>query len=60
MAKGLIGLSPERKIAALGGFVLLGLTPSYVDFQNATPAKRRQMIAFYVGAMGLFYYGLLS
>lgn len=52
-------LSPARKVAALGGFVVFGLLPSYVDFQEK-PEQRAQMIGAYVVGLGLFYYGLLS
>lgn len=52
-------LSPGRKIAALGGFVVFGLLPSYVDFQEK-PEQRLQMIGAYAIGLGLFYYGLLS
>lgn len=55
---GITGLTPGRKIAALGGFVMLGLTPSFMDWQQS-PDKHTQFITFYVVAGGLFWYGLL-
>jgi len=55
---GLGGLSPQRKVAALGGFILLGASPSFIDWEQS-PKKRKQIILFYTAAIGLFYYGLL-
>jgi hypothetical protein len=55
---GLSGLTTGRKIAALGGFVMLGLTPSFMDWQQS-PDKHVQFVSFYVIAGGLFWYGLL-
>lgn len=48
-----------RKAAALGGFVVLGLSPSFVDWTDS-PEKRGQMIAFYILAMALIYFGVFS
>jgi hypothetical protein len=45
--------------AALAGFVILGLSPSFVDWQQS-PEKRRQMVAFYVVAIALIWYGVLK
>lgn len=53
-----MNLSGSRKIAALAGFVLLGLSPSFMDWEQS-PEKRGQFIAFYSVAGGLFWYGLL-
>lgn len=52
-------LSKRRKAAALGGFVLLGLSPSFVDWEQS-PEKRIQIVGFYGAAIGLFWYGLLK
>ncbi len=49
----------ERKAAALAGFVVLGLSPSFVDWQES-PDKRKQIIAFYAAALILLYVGLLA
>lgn len=48
-----------KKAAALTGFVVLGLSPSFVDWQES-PAKRAQMIAFYAVGLLLIYFGLLA
>lgn len=48
-----------RKVSALVGFVVLGLTPSFVDWQQS-PEKRGQMVLFYAVGLALIYYGLLS
>lgn len=49
----------DRKALALAGFVVLGLSPSFVDW-NESPEKRGQMIAFYVVAVLLIYVGVFS
>lgn len=49
----------SKKASALAGLVILGLSPSFVDWQES-PDKRTQMVAFYVVAGVLIYYGLLS
>lgn len=49
----------NKKAAALAGFVILGLSPSFVDWQTE-PDKRAQMVAFYVVAVALIYYGVLA
>lgn len=48
-----------KKATALIGFVVLGLSPSFVDWQES-PAKRRSMVAFYAVGLALIYYGLLT
>jgi len=48
-----------RRTAALAGFVVLGLSPSFVDWQQS-PEKRRQIIFFYAVGLGLVYFGLLA
>lgn len=46
-----------RRLLAIAGFVLLGLSPSFVDWQEA-PERRGQMVLFYgLGAM-LIAFGL--
>jgi len=55
---GLSGLSGERKAAALAGFIMLGASPSFIDWEQS-PDKRKQIIVFYAGAIALFYWGLL-
>ena len=44
-------------LSALAGFVALGLSPSFVDWQQS-PDKRGQMIFFYAVGLALIYYGL--
>ena len=46
-----------RTAIGMAGFVVLGLSPSFVDWQQS-PEKRRQMIAFYVVALALIYLGV--
>ncbi len=48
-----------RKAAALAGFVVLGLSPSFVDWQQS-PEKRGEVIAFYAVGLALVYFGLLA
>ena len=48
-----------RKLSALVGVVVLGLSPSYVDWQEE-PGKRMKMVLFYAVALTLIYYGLLE
>ncbi len=49
----------EKTVAALVGFVVLGLSPSFIDWQQA-PAKRKQIIAFYGTGLFLIWFGVLS
>lgn len=52
-------MNASHKISAILGFIVLGLSPSFVDWQQA-PEKRRQMIAFYAVGVILIYFGLFS
>ena len=52
-------MNGSRKVAALVGFIVLGMSPSFVDWEQS-PEKRKQMILFYAAGLGLVYYGLLS
>jgi len=52
-------MNSSKKGAALVGFVIMGLSPSFIDWQQS-PDKRRKMIAFYLIGLSLVYYGLLS
>lgn len=56
---GLQSLAPQKKAAALGGFILLGASPSFIDWEQS-PEKHKQIIGFYAAAIALFYYGLLA
>lgn len=56
---GLSNLPANRKAAALASFIILGLSPTYLEWQQQ-PQKRKQIIMYYTLAGGLFYYGLLS
>jgi hypothetical protein len=49
----------ERKAAALVGFVVLGLSPSFVDWQQE-PSRRGEIVFFYAVGLALIYVGLLS
>jgi uncharacterized membrane protein YccC len=46
-----------NKLAAVAGFVVLGLSPSFLDWQES-PEKRPQMIAYYGIAIVLIWVGL--
>lgn len=48
-----------KTASALAGFIILGLTPSFIDFQQS-PEKRTQMVLFYALALGLLYYGVIA
>lgn len=48
-----------RQAAGLAGFVVLGLSPSFVDWQES-PDKRPVMVAFYAVAIVLIYLGVFS
>jgi len=45
------------KLVAIIGFIILGLSPSFVDFEQS-PNLRRQMIAFYVVGITFIFFGL--
>jgi hypothetical protein len=47
-----------KTVAAFAGFLLLGLTPSFVDWQQS-PEKRKQIVVFYAAAGALLYYGVI-
>ena len=48
-----------QKAGALAGFVVLGLSPSFVDWEQS-PEKRKQIVLFYAVGLGLIWWGLLS
>lgn len=52
-------MNAGRKTTALAGFVILGLSPSYVDWMQE-PHKRPQMVAFYAAGLTLIYFGILA
>lgn len=52
-------MSGERKVLAAAGFVVLGLSPSYVDWQQS-PDKRKSIVIYYGVAIGLLWAGLLA
>lgn len=49
----------SRKLAALAGFVVLGLSPSFVDWQQS-PDRRKEIVFFYAVGLSLIYFGLLD
>ena len=59
MAGGLSNLSPGRKAAAMAGFLILGASPTYLEWQQQ-PSKRKQIVIYYTFAGALFYYGFFS
>lgn len=52
-------MSTGRKVSAIAGFVALGLSPSFVDWQQA-PEKRKQMLLFYGVGIALIWFGLFA
>ena len=55
-------MSGQRKLSALVGFIVLGLSPSFVDWQQSDGDRKRkaEILAFYAIGLTLVYYGLLS
>jgi hypothetical protein len=51
--------TPAQKVAALAAFVVLGLSPSFVDWKQS-PEFRPAILLFYAIGLGLVYFGLLS
>ncbi len=49
----------ERKALALAGFVILGLSPSFVDWQQS-PEQRTKIVAFYTIGLAAIYFGILA
>lgn len=49
----------NRRYLALAGFVVLGLSPSFVDFEQS-PEKRGQMALFYAVGLALVWYGIIK
>ena len=47
----------ERKLATIAGFIVLGLSPSFIDWQQS-PEKRNQILVYYGIAVFLIWYGL--
>lgn len=47
-----------RAVAALAGFVVLGLSPSFVDWQQS-PERRKEILLFYAVGLTLVYVGVL-
>lgn len=52
-------MKATHKVAAVGGFVGLLLSPSFVDYQQS-PEKRKEIVAYYSATLVLLYFGLLS
>lgn len=52
-------LTASRKISAVAGFLFLGLSPTYIEWQEH-PERRVQIAGYYAVAVTLFYYGMLS
>jgi hypothetical protein len=49
----------SKTAIGLAGFVILGLSPSYIDWLQE-PEKRVQMVGFYTVAVALIYWGVLK
>lgn len=52
------GKSDTQKMAALAAFIIMGASPSFIDWEQS-PEKRKQVIGFYAVSVGLFWYGFL-
>ena len=52
-------LPVSKKAAALLGFMVFGLSPSFVDWKQA-PEDRKKIVSYYVVGLSLIYFGLLS
>jgi hypothetical protein len=48
-----------NKVAAMVGFLILGISPSFVDWEQA-PDKRWQILGYYGIALALIYFGLFG
>lgn len=55
-------MTVSHKIAALAGFIVLGLSPSFVDWQQSDGNRKRktEILAFYAVGLALVYYGILA
>lgn len=49
-----------RKALALAGFLALGLSPSFVDWQQSDGRERSRIVAYYVVALALIYVGVIA
>ena len=52
----------QRKLTALAGFIVLGMSPSFVDWEQSSGnmKQKTQIIVFYTLGLTLIYYGLLA
>jgi len=51
----------NRKWLALAGFLVLGVSPSFMDWkQSPDPKSHAQFIGYYALAIGLIYYGIIK
>lgn len=48
-----------KTAAGLAGFVVLGLSPSFVDWQQS-PEHRREILLFYGVGLALIYFGVFA
>lgn len=53
------GMSTERKLLAMAGFVVLGLSPSFEDWKQS-PEDRGKMLAYYGVGLAFIWLGLFS
>lgn len=52
-------MTAQRKLLALGGFIVLGLSPSFEDWMQS-PQDRPKMLAFYGVGAALIWLGLFG
>jgi hypothetical protein len=51
----------NRKYLALAGFVILGLSPSFMDWTQSPDARSHaKFIGYYSIAIALIYYGIIK
>ena len=50
-------MSTQQKLMAMGGFVVLGLSPSFEDWFQS-PEDRPRMVAFYGVGLALIWLGM--
>lgn len=51
--------SGTQKAAALAAFLVMGMSPSFMDWQQS-PEKHGQFLCYYGVAVPLFWYGFLK
>jgi hypothetical protein len=51
----------NRKYVALAGFIILGLSPSFMDWgQSPDPKSHAKFVGYYGVAIALIWYGIVK